>query len=167
MAINLLQEIGYLEGTLSKDLVESALKVLKPHEGRPVDDKFVKEIEEELKAALAKTIGGWDWVCVHQPASVWFNPTTGERTRPRVEGKRLVDILASGVVATLLSDATKATHDFMGRVVDAEKMAKAAVLQAVLGLANWVCKYHYGGCAWYNTKTGKWAGQCDCVIVQP
>ena len=140
--------------------------MLRGYEGQLVDDPLLKKMAEELKAALAMTIGSWDWVCVHQPAIVWFNSTTGERTRPRVEGKRLVDILDSGVVAELLSHATKATQQFVGKVVDSKEMAEAAVLQAVLSLGNWVCKYRYGGCQWYNTQTGKWAGLCDCDIIE-
>ncbi len=84
MAISLLQEIGYLQGTLSRDLVKAAFEVLKPHERRHVDQRFLDEIEEEFKAALATTIGGWDWVCVHQPAIVWFNCTVSRKKSPEL-----------------------------------------------------------------------------------
>ncbi len=160
MGISLLQEIGYLQGTLSRDLVKAAFEVLKPHERRHVDQRFLDEIEEEFKAALATTIGGWDWVCVHQPAIVWFNPKTGERTRPRVEGKRLVDILADGVVAELLNDATKALPKFVGKPVDSKKMADEVGLKAVLSLGRWECKYHYGGCYLYDARKNEWHGPC-------
>lgn len=164
MAISLLQEIGYLEGRLTKDLVKSALEVLKPHEGQQIDDGFLDKLTEELRIALCKTIGGWDWVCGHQPHTLWFSPRTGERTRPRIEGKRLVDVLTSDVVAELLHAAAKALKDSVsdrkGVLVDAKETADAVGLQAVLSTGNQVCKYHYGGCYWYNTRTGQWGGPC-------
>ncbi len=173
MAINLLQAIGYLEPRLSTDLVKAAVEVLKPHEGQPVDG-FLDEIVEELKAALGTTIGGWDWVCVHEPHTLWFNPTTGERTRPRLEGKRLVDVLAPSVVAKLLNVAAEVLRERVtkdrGVLRDAKKIAEKAVLQAVFSLGFWECKYSYvqRGCYLYDSETGEWHCPCtDCDVIGP
>ena len=169
MAISLLQEIGYLEGRLSKDLAESAFEVLKHLDGDQFDDDSLIKLTEALRIKLCQTIGCWDWVCVHQPHTLWFSPKTGERTRPRVEGKRLVDILTTGVVAELLRAAAEALKDSWtdpeqkGRL-DAKKTADAVGLQAVLSLGNLVCKYHYDGCYLYNPRAGTWHGPCsDCL----
>ena len=50
-----------------------------------------------------------------------------------------------------------------GRVDDAKKMAKEAVLQA----SHWICKPYSdtGDCHWYNINTGKWAGPCACLLI--
>ena len=174
MAITLLQEIGYLKSRLSLDLVRAAFGVLEPHEGDSIDKGVLDDIAEELKAALRRTIRDWDWVCLHQPHTLWFSPRTGERTRPRVEGKRLVDILAHSVVEKLLNVAAEALKasvaERRGLVDDAKQIAEEAVQQAVLSLGYWECKYNYvrRGCYLYDSDTGDWHGACsDCLGLEP